>query len=318
MKVACLTHFYIEENRAGGELMLHALLKSLVDDGHDVTAYITDTVRQNAVVDGVKVVYGVRPDVILETVDSDAVVTQFQNGLFAMDHAKRHKKPLIYIAHNDMWQTSKMIRLLSTRDLVVFNTKWIKNLNSTQAHKIVVHPPVDRKLFKTKTSKEYITLVNLTPAKGVDIFIQLAKLFPDHKFLGVKGGYWKSEQANINLPNVTIIENTPNMRDEVYAKSKIVLMPSTYETYGMVASEAIASGIPVVATPTAGLKENLGDAGVYARRGTNDVARWQEALNKLLTDEAFYDEISKKSVERSKFINIQDELKEFNKAVKEL
>jgi glycosyltransferase involved in cell wall biosynthesis len=298
--------------------MLHALLRSLASAGHDVTAYITDTIKQNTVIDGVNVIYGVRPDVVLETVQSDVVMSQFQNGAFAMDHAKRRRKPFIYIAHNNMWQTSKIIRLLATRDLVVFNTNWIKHFNRTQAHQVVVHPPVDCKAFKTKTTKEYITLVNLTPAKGVDIFMQLAKLFPDHKFLGVKGGYWKAEQVNIDMPNVTIIENTPNMRDDVYARSKIVLMPSNYETYGMVATEAIASGIPVIATPTAGLKENLGDAGVYARRGSNEMTRWQEALGRLLTNQAYYDEISKKSIARSKFVNTQDELKEFNKQVEGL
>lgn len=318
MKIACLTHFYIEDNRAGGELMMHALLKSLADAGHDVTAYITDTIKQNTVIDGVKVVYGVRPDVVLETIPCDAVVSQFQNGPFAMDYAKRHRKPLIYVVHNDLWQTSKIVRMLAPRDLVVFNTKWVKNFNRTSAQQIVVHPPIDRKQFKTKTTKEYITLVNLIAAKGADIFIQLAKLFPDEKFLGVKGGYWKADQLNINLPNVTILDNTPNMRDDVYAKSKIVLMPSTYETFGMVAAEAIVSGIPVIATPTAGLKENLGDAGIYARRGSNEITRWKDALSKLLNDKAFYDEMSKKSANRSKFFNSDEELKTFVKQVEAL
>lgn len=318
MKIACLTHFYIEDNRAGGELMMHALLKSLADAGHDVTAYITDTIMPNTVIDGVNVVYGVRPDVVLETIQCDVVVTQFQNGPFAMDHAKRHRKPLIYVVHNDLWQTSKIVRMLAPRDLVVFNTKWVKNFNRTSAQQIVVHPPIDRKQFKTKTTKEFITLVNLTAAKGADIFMQLARLFPNEKFLGVKGGYWKSEQIDINLPNVTIIDNTPNMRDDVYAKSKIVLMPSTYETFGMVAAEAIVSGIPVIATPTAGLKENLGDAGVYARRGSNEMTRWKEALSMLLNNKDYYDEMSKKSVIRSKFIDSNSELKEFVKQVESL
>ena len=108
------------------------------------------------------------------------------------------------------------------------------------------------------------------------------------------------------------------MRDDVYAKSKIVLMPSTYETFGMVAAEAIVSGIPVLATPTAGLKENLGDAGVYARRGSNEITRWTDALNKLLNDKDFYNEISKKSIERSKFFDSDAELKLFVKQVEAL
>lgn len=318
MKIACLTHFYIEENRAGGELMLHALLAALAAAGHDVTVYITDTVRMNATLDGVKVVYGVRPDVILDTIDYDIVVSQFQNASFAMDSAKRRQKPFVYVVHNDMWQTSKLVRLLAPRDLAVYNSLWIKKLNQTRGREVIVHPPVDRKAMKTKTTGEYVTLVNLTVPKGVDVFFELAKRMPDVKFLGVKGGYWKADQREISLPNVKIIDNTPNMKEDVYAKSKVVLMPSTYETFGMVAAEAIASGIPVLATPTAGLKENLGDAGVYARRGTGDIDKWEAALRQLLTDPAYYKDISKRSLARSKVIDTSAELAEFVKRVEGL
>lgn len=318
MKVACLTHFYIEENRAGGELMLHALLKSLADAGHDVTAYITDTIRPNNIVEGVKVVYGVRPDAVLDTIDYDVVVSQFQNSGFAQENAIRKRKPFIFIVHNDMWQTSKVVRMMSSRDLALYNTEWIKRLNSTAANQLVVHPPIDRAAFKTKTTGEYVTLVNLTVPKGVDIFFELARRMPDVKFLGVKGGYWKAEQQDIDLPNVTIIENTPNMRDDVYAKSRVVLMPSTYETFGMVAAEAIVSGIPVIAAPTAGLLENLGDAGVYARRGEGDVERWQKELHHLLADDDYYNSVSERCIERSKLIDVDAELKEFVKVVEGL
>lgn len=298
--------------------MLHALLKSLVDAGHEVTAYISDTVRPNSTVEGVHVVYGVRPEAVLDTIDYDVVVTQFQCGGWAMDSAKRSVKPLIYVVHNDMWQTSKMIRLLAPRDLAVYNSNWIKQLNNTPAHEIVVHPPVDRAAFKTKTSGKYVTLVNLTEPKGVDMLYALAQRMPSVKFLGVKGGYWKSEQQEVSLPNVTVIDNTPNMKQDVYAKTKVILMPSTYETFGMVAAEAIASGIPVIATPTAGLVENLGDAGVYARRGSGDVNTWHDALYKLLNEPAYYKEVSTKCLARSKVINVDAELKAFVQAVEGL
>lgn len=319
MKIACLAHFYIEENRAGGELMLHALLSSLAAAGHDVTAYITDTVRLNTKIDGVNVVYGVRADVVLDTVDYDVAVTHFQNAAFAMGSAKGRAKPLVYITHNDMPQTKQMIRLLNKRDLVIYNTEWISKLQpDITARQLVVHPPIDNKAFKTKTTGEYVTLVNLTQPKGVDIFYELARLMPRTKFLGVKGGYWKDMQKKSNLPNVTIIEMTANMRDDVYAKSKVVLMPSSYETFGMVAAEAIASGIPVIASPTDGLKENLGDAGIYAPHGVNNVAQWRDELQRLLTDEAWYNEVSKRCLQRSKAVDTAGELKAFVAAVEGL
>lgn len=298
--------------------MLHALLKSLADAGHDVTAYITDTAFKDTVIDGVKVAYDAPADTVLDGVEYDVVISQFQNAPWAIDSAKRRRKPFVFVVHNDMWATSRIIRMLTPRDLALYNTNWIKAVNRTQAQQLVVHPPIDRKAFKTKTTGEYVTLVNLTVPKGVDIFFELARRMPDVKFLGVKGGYWKADQRSTDLPNVTIIDNTPDMKRDVYAKSKVILMPSTYETFGMVAAEAIASGIPVLAAPTAGLKENLGDAGVYARRGSNEADKWEAALRQLLTDPAHYKAVSKKALARSKVFDTQAELAEFVKVVEGL
>ena len=318
MRIACLTHYYIEDNRAGGELMIHALLKALADAGHQVTAYITDTAFADTVIDGVRGVYDVDVETILDSVDYDVVISQFQSAPHAMASAKRRGKPFVFVVHNDIWATLRVVRLLAARDLVLYNTEWIRALNTTQASEVVVHPPIDRKAFKTKTSGEYVSLVNLTIPKGVDIFFELARRMPDVKFLGVKGGYWKENQRSISLPNVTIIENTPNMRRDVYAKSKVVLMPSTYETFGMVAAEAITSGIPVIASPTAGLKENLGDAGIYVRRGSNDADKWEAELRALLTDAKYYARASRRALARSKVIDTATELKGFVRAVEGL
>ena len=56
-------------------------------------------------------------------------------------------------------------------------------------------------------------------------------------------------------------------------------MPSNYESWGRVGVEAMASGIPVVASETKGIREALGDAAVYVDRA--DHAGWQHALAEL-------------------------------------
>ncbi len=72
------------------------------------------------------------------------------------------------------------------------------------------------------------------------------------------------------------------MRDDVYAKTLILLMPSKVEAYGMVGLEAMCSGIPVIAHPTPGIMEALGDAAIYIDR--RDHAEWIDTVRTLVTD----------------------------------
>ena len=83
---------------------------------------------------------------------------------------------------------------------------------------------------------------------------------PERKFLGVKGSY--DFQIIKDLPNVEIVENSPDILS-TYRRTRILLMPSAYESWGRTATEAMCSGIPVICTPTPGLKENCGGAGIF-------------------------------------------------------
>ena len=52
--------------------------------------------------------------------------------------------------------------------------------------------------------------------------------------------------------------------DAFYAAIELLVIPSTYEPFGMVALEAMARGIPIVCTRIDGLVEILGDNAIYA------------------------------------------------------
>lgn len=286
MNIIAVAHFYIEHNRAGGEYFLHSILKELATV-HDVTVLVTASAGEDTEIDGVKVRYrlnsGVNPPL------ADLYITHFQNTAAVVRAAHRNKKPVMLVVHNDRPATKHQVSNLQRQDYVIFNSEWVKKSMNTDARSLVHHPALDKDKVAKKTGN-HITLINLTPAKGSNTFYEMARRFPDEKFLAVGGGYWQSTQVKESLPNVTWQENTPDMAG-VYAKSKIVLMPSEYESFGMVAREAGASGIPVICTPTPGLKENLGDAGIYA--DYDDFDAYEREIRTLL-DKTVYKKASEK------------------------
>jgi glycosyltransferase involved in cell wall biosynthesis len=69
-----------------------------------------------------------------------------------------------------------------------------------------------------------------------------------------------------------------------YAAADVFVLPTEYEGYGMAVAEAVASGLPVISTPTGAIPDLVGrDAGVLVPRGNvNALAR---ALHRVLADD---------------------------------
>jgi glycosyltransferase involved in cell wall biosynthesis len=69
----------------------------------------------------------------------------------------------------------------------------------------------------------------------------------------------------------------------VYELADVFVLPSSYETFSLVAFEAAASGVPVLATPVSGIRELLsdGESGFFITRDPDAIAR---RLNELAAD----------------------------------
>jgi glycosyltransferase involved in cell wall biosynthesis len=117
---------------------------------------------------------------------------------------------------------------------------------------------------------KYGTFINPQPDKGAAVFariaIELDKRRPDIPLLLVEGRDTSDALARLpvdlsTLTNLNRMANTPDPRD-FYRVSRVVLMPSLWrESLGRVAIEAMANGIPVMASDRGALPETLGDAG---------------------------------------------------------
>ena len=184
----------------------------------------------------------------------------------------------------------------------MYNSEWLRDeLRQYQPVPdwLVVRPPINADEYRTKPGTK-VTLINLNADKGAHVFYEMARRLPHISFLGVIGAH--GDQIIEHLPNVQIVMHVdPHGMSRIYGQTRILLMPSIYESWGRVGVEAMASGIPVVANPTNGLTEALGDAGTYVPR--DDPNGWQAAIERL-SDGRVWNGASRKALKRSKELAI--------------
>jgi len=102
--------------------------------------------------------------------------------------------------------------------------------------------------------------------------------------LGTGGADWVARATHAPLAShVTVTGYVSDAaRRALYAEARAVVVPSLDEGFGLPALEAMACGVPVVATPVGALPEVLGDAGLFAPLGDADA--WAEALDACADD----------------------------------
>lgn len=311
LSVVVRAHAYPLDHNAGAEWALHEMLRALAARGHEVRVLLTRpaATREPYDLDGVQVVpHGVGDEERFAKAvrHADAVVSHLENVPGAASLARGYGKPLVVVCHNTFELTWRPMLRGSTA-LAVVNSQWMlakadaafKGSVQSPDRVLVVRPPVWAEEYRTRPG-DCITLVNCTMSKGAGVLAELARRMPERKFLAVHGSY--GEQQPPNLDNVLVLDHMPGrqMRDEVYARTRLLLMPSDYESWGRVGVEAMASGIPVLAHPTDGLVESLGPAGIFCDRG--DVDAWQAALERL-DDRDAYRAASRKAKARSKALD---------------
>lgn len=307
MRVAALVPAYPPRSNVGAWVATHRFLAHLVAAGHHVDVFVRADHGQSVDhLDGV----AVGSDNNTIAVDTavaicDIVISHIGDTERAAVLANRWGKPNVRMAHGKI----EDMAALEGAAMVVFNSHNLAESVQCPSPSIVCHPPVDAARFAT-TPGDHVTLINLSEPKGGELFWRLVRCAPHRRFLGVKGAY--GHQYLEERPNAEVVPNTANMRDDVYRRTRILLMPSERETWGMTAVEAMASGIPVVAHPTSGLLESLGPAGIFVDR--NDGQGWLDQIERL-HDRGEWVEASARSLTRSAELDPAADLDRFLKHI---
>ncbi len=176
--------------------------------------------------------------------------------------------------------------------------------------------PVDDKTLlenireKYSLPEKYILYVGmLEPRKNVPVLIRAFKQLKDltgveHKLvIAGKKGWMFNEIFNtvqlLKLEDEVIF--TGYIADKelplVYGASKLFVYPSTYEGFGLPPLEAMACGVPVIASDVSSIPEITGDAAELVNPGNAD--ELSRAMSKIISDKSLQESMKKKGLERA-------------------
>ena len=206
-------------------------------------------------------------------------------------------------------------------------------LYQTEVEKVIVIPPgVDVGKFypiPPDEAKEYIGVPpcgrmllfvgRIEPLKGLDVLIEAIGIirqndvFKENPFcLVIIGGESEGgvEQTNIEMSRIKSLSERYGLRDLVtflgkrsqdslpyyYSAAEAVVVPSQYESFGMVALEAMACGKPVVASQIGGLAYLVQDGVTGFSVPVDDPIELADRITSLLQDPDLRDRMGKQAV----------------------
>ncbi len=215
------------------------------------------------------------------------------------------KKRFVLIPR-EAFQIFKIRSLLDEVEFSVFVSNWLlKNAEKTAFKKfknaVVIPNPVDTNLFSYKKPKNINHGISLrsfsSKIYGLDIAIKAFSKLEDVKlFLYGKGKYFNKyvSLSKKFRSNTIIVEKSFNHNElnKLYYNFGFFVAPSRAETQGLAMCEAMACGLPVIATKVGGIPEFVRDNIDGYLVPLNDPKKLKEAVIKLISNKKKYFEMS--------------------------
>jgi D-inositol-3-phosphate glycosyltransferase len=222
-------------------------------------------------------------------------------------------------------------RIVASTEAEVALFRWLYRIETD--HVVVIEPGVDAARFYPIPRDEAMEFIGITPERRVILFVGrieplkgLDSLLEALALLRARGLVERlrlcllviggepdapAERIDAEMRRLKELCRTLQISDSVwflgkrdqdtlqyyYAAAEAVVMPSHYESFGLVALEAMACGTPVVASETGGLVFLVKDGETGFHVPTGDPAALAEKLSLLLEDRALADRLGAQAAE---------------------
>ncbi len=229
-------------------------------------------------------------------------------NLELMARARRQGVPVVFHLHNLAYEDRNAFA--NTSSVLVpseFSRRfYAQRLGLTSV--AIPSPLVPARVVAPTRDPKYLTFINPLRSKGAAVFARIAAELharrPEIPLMVVEGRGMADGLAQVKmdlseLRNLHRLPNTPNPR-AIYRQTRAILAPSlVQESFGRMASEALANGIPVLASDRGALPETLGEAGFvftlperctpssYHIPTAQEVAPWIATIERLWDDPAW-------------------------------
>lgn len=217
--------------------------------------------------------------------------------------------------------------------LYIAVSRWTQSLINN-AHKInienVVTPGIPSYLFsgveEKKCQKEDKTLSllfvgRLQPSKGlfelIELFRRLVKKHPNLRLTivgeGDISGSLEKLIRKFQLQNKVLLTGPLPYGDvfKYYRSSTLFVFPSKNEVFPLVLLEAMACGLPVIASDIPGNRESTGENAILIP--SEDLDSWVEEVGRVLSDRDFRAELSKRGIEWARQFTWEKKVAEYER-----
>jgi D-inositol-3-phosphate glycosyltransferase len=193
------------------------------------------------------------------------------------------------------------------------------------SHIITIPHGVDTQQFMPSPNghAKLLFVGRVDPIKGLDILIDALRILQHDVHLDIVGGPSKDEGNYDNIKSharnlrVNFVGTVKHEKlSECYRNASVVIVPSYYESFGLVGLEAMASARPVVGFEDTGLSETVGnDAGILVKR---NIYNLRDAITHIINNHSLCYELGRKGRKKALHYDWHDIAKRYHKTYEEI